>query len=147
MTRIPEHDLIARGTQRGRLLSRGLRRRCPRCGAGDLFPSLFTIHDPCPRCGLIFEREEGYWLGAMIVAFAVIEGLFGLAFVATMLVTWPDVPWTALLIVGLLVTATLPVAISPWMRTIWMAVDRAFMPAPDQPEPPPPGRQAPSASG
>lgn len=137
MTPIPEHELIARGSQRGRLLARGLRRQCPRCGAGDLFPTLLTIHDPCPRCGLVFEREEGYWLGAMIVAFAVIEGLFGLSFVATMLLTWPDVPWTALLIVGLLVTATLPILISSWTRTIWMALDRAFMPAPDQPEPPP----------
>lgn len=138
MTQIPDRDLVARNTERARLLTRGLKRQCPRCGAGDLFPNLFTIHDPCPRCGLIFEREEGYWLGAMIVAFAVIEGLFGLSFVATMVVTWPDVPWTALLIVGLLVTATMPIVISPWTRTIWMALDRAFMPAPDQPEPPPP---------
>ncbi|HSJ44104.1 MAG TPA: hypothetical protein VK923_05405 [Euzebyales bacterium] len=56
----------------------------PTCGAGDLFDGLFDIRDPCPRCGLVFEREEGYWLGAMIIAFAVIEGMFGLSFVATM---------------------------------------------------------------
>ncbi|HSJ44103.1 MAG TPA: hypothetical protein VK923_05400 [Euzebyales bacterium] len=55
------------------------------------------------------------------------------------MLTWPDVPWTALLIVGLAATAVLPFLISPWTRTIWMAVDRAFLPAPDQPEPPPPG--------
>jgi uncharacterized protein (DUF983 family) len=134
---LTDRDLIARGTQRGRLLTRGFRRQCPRCGYGDLFPNLLTIHDPCPRCGLVFEREEGYWLGAMIVAFAVIEGAFGLGFVATMVVTWPDVPWTPLLVVGLVVTAVLPILISPWTRTIWMALDRAFMPAPDQPEPPP----------
>jgi len=136
----PDDDLIARGTQRGRLLARGLRRRCPRCGAGDLFPSLLTIHDPCPRCGLVFEREEGYWLGAMIVAFAAVEVAFGLAFVITMLVTWPDVPWNAVLVVGLVVTAVVPFLISPWTRTIWMALDRAFMPEPDRPEPPPRGR-------
>jgi uncharacterized protein (DUF983 family) len=142
MRPIPDRDLIARGTQRGRLLARGFRRQCPRCGAGGLFDGLFDMHDPCPRCGLVFEREEGYWLGAMIIAFAVIEGVFGLSFVATMLLTWPDVPWTALLVVGLAVTAVLPFLISPWTRTIWMAVDRAFLPAPDQPEPPPPGRGA-----
>lgn len=134
----PDRELIDRGTQRGRLLARGLRRQCPRCGAGDLFAGLFDIRDPCPRCGLIFEREEGYWLGAMIIAFAVIESAFGLSFVATMLLTWPDVPWTALLIVGLIATAILPILISPWTRTVWMAIDRAFLPTPDQPEPPPP---------
>lgn len=140
MEPVPDHELIARGTQRRRLLARGLRRRCPRCGAGDLFPSPLSIRDPCPRCGLVFEREEGYWLGSMIIAFAVIEGLFGLSFVAAMVITWPDVPWNALLVVGLVVTAVLPVLIFPWTRTLWMAVDRAFMPAPEQPEPPPPTR-------
>lgn len=139
MQAIPDRDLIPRGTQRGRLLARGFRRQCPRCGAGDLFPSLLTIHDPCPRCGLIFEREEGYWLGAMIVSFAIIEAVFGAAFVLTMVVTWPDVPWTGLLIVGLVVTAIFPFLISPWTRTLWMALDRAFLPEPERPEPPPPG--------
>lgn len=139
MQPVPEQDLIPRGTQRARLLARGFRRQCPRCGAGGLFPSLLKIHDPCPRCGLVFEREEGYWLGAMIMAFAAIEILFGASFVATMVLTWPDVPWNLLLVVGLSVTAVLPFLISPWTRTVWMAVDRAFMPAPDRPEPPPPG--------
>jgi uncharacterized protein (DUF983 family) len=139
MEPVPERELIARGTQRGRLLARGLRRQCPRCGAGGLFPSLLTIHDPCPRCGLVFEREEGYWLGAMIVAFAVVEAVFGVALVIAILVTWPEVPWDTVLVVALLVTAVIPFVISPWTRTIWMALDRAFMPAPDRPEPPPPG--------
>lgn len=143
MRPVPDGDLIARGTQRWRLLVRGFRRRCPRCGAGDLFAGLFEIRDPCPRCGLVFEREEGYWLGAMIIAFAGIEGVFAVAFVATMLLTWPDVPWTALLVVGLVATAVLPFLVSPWTRTIWMAVDRAFLPAPDQPEPAPPGDGSP----
>ena len=138
MRPIADRDLIPRGTQRGRLLARGIRRQCPRCGAGGLFEGLFDMRDPCPRCGLLFEREEGYWLGAMIVAFALIEGAFGLSFVATMLLTWPDVPWTALLIVGLVVTAVLPFLLSSWTRTIWMALDRAFLPTPDRPEPHPP---------
>jgi uncharacterized protein (DUF983 family) len=139
MEPVPEHDTIARGTQRGRLLARGMRRQCPRCGAGDLFISLLSIRDPCPRCGLVFEREEGYWLGAMIVSFAIIEAVFGAAFVLTMVLTWPEVPWTALLVIGLVVTAVFPLLISPWTRTLWMALDRAFMPAPDRSEPPLPG--------
>jgi uncharacterized protein (DUF983 family) len=119
-----------------------MRRQCPRCGAGKLFASLLTIRDPCPRCGLIFEREEGYWLGAMIVSFALIEAVFGASFVLTMVLTWPEVPWTALLVVGLVVTAVFPLLISPWTRTLWMALDRALMPPPDRPEPPLPGHGA-----
>jgi hypothetical protein len=29
----------------------------------------FTMNDPCPVCGLIFQREEGYFLGAMYVSY------------------------------------------------------------------------------
>lgn len=129
-------DIIPRGTQRGRLIGRGMRRQCPRCGEGDLFRGLFDLRDPCPRCGLVFEREEGYFLGAMIVSFALIEGVFALVLVATMIATWPDVPWNGVLVVALIVTLVLPYLASPWTRTVWMALDRAFMPPPDRPEPP-----------
>ena len=66
--------------------------------------------------------------------------LIGVSFVVAMLVTWPDVPWNALLVTGLLVTAVVPFLVHQWTRTIWMALDRAFMPDPERPEPPPPGQ-------
>ena len=46
---------------------RGATKRCPRCGSGRLFTSWFKIRDRCPRCGLRLEREEGGFLGAMVV--------------------------------------------------------------------------------
>ena len=55
-----------------------------------------------------------------------------------MLVTWPDVPWNAVLVVALLFTLIVPYLVSPWTRTIWVALDRALISQPDQPEPPPP---------
>jgi uncharacterized protein (DUF983 family) len=109
-------------------LTRGLRKRCPNCGAGDLFTSFFGLRPRCPRCGLAFEREEGYWLGAMIVAIGVTEALFGVWFVGGMLVTWPDVPWTMLLVGGLVLNATIPVVTYPWSKTTWMGLHHAFVP-------------------
>lgn len=129
MEPVPEHELIERGTQRGRLLARGLRRQCPRCGAGGLFPSLLTIHDPCPRCGLVFEREEGYWLGAMVVLFAAVEGLY-LAFLAVgILAWWPDVHWDVLLWAGLALNGTVPFLLYRWSKTTWMGIHVAFSPS------------------
>src|SRR5271155_4411203 len=47
-----------------------LKLRCPRCREGRMFKSLVRMNDPCPVCGLVFEREPGYFLGAMYVSYA-----------------------------------------------------------------------------
>lgn len=123
-------------------LWRGLTMRCPRCGGRGLFRTFFELADECPRCEYSFEREEGYWLGAMIVSIGVVEALFGLVFVGGMLLTWPDVPWNALLIVGLLMNASLPVVLYPWSKTVWMGLHTFFVPSAlhDTPEAHVPGR-------
>ena len=79
--------------------------------------------EQCPTCGRRFEREEGYWLGAMIVNIAVTEALFVVVFVGGMLVTWPDVPWTPLLIASIAVNAIVPVLFYPRSKTVWVALD------------------------
>ncbi|HEX2025225.1 MAG TPA: DUF983 domain-containing protein [Actinomycetota bacterium] len=106
-----------------RALWRGVRRRCPRCGQGRLFRGYFTLLPRCPGCGLRFEREEGYWVGAMIVNIAVAELAFGIVLVGGILLWWPDVPWGLLTIAGVAVNAIVPVLFYPWSKTIWMAVD------------------------
>jgi uncharacterized protein (DUF983 family) len=106
-----------------RALWRGVRRRCPRCGQGRLFRGYFTLVPRCPGCGLRFEREEGYWVGAMIVNIAVAELAFGVILVGGILLWWPNVPWGVLTIVGVAVNAIVPVLFYPWSKTIWMAVD------------------------
>lgn len=109
-------------------LGRGLRMRCPRCGGGGIFASFFELHDDCPTCDYAFVREDGYWVGAMTVVFAVIEGLFGLVFVGGMVVTWPDVPWNAFLVVGLVLNSVVAVALYPWSKTVWMGLHATFSP-------------------
>ena len=49
------------------LLWRGMCLRCPRCGARTLFRTWFAMHERCAVCGLRFEREQGYFLGAMYI--------------------------------------------------------------------------------
>lgn len=85
----------------------------------DLQPS-------CPTCGLDFEREEGYWVGAMIVIFAIVEVVFGLVLVGGILLTWPDVPWTVLLVTGLVLNGVVPFAGYGWAKAIWLGLDRGL---------------------
>lgn len=106
-----------------RLLARGARRRCPLCGAGGLFSGWFTLVERCPSCAHCFEREEGYWLGAMVWNLAVTEAAFGVLFVGGMVLTSPEVPWTGLLVAALVVNAVVPVVFYPWSKTLWMATE------------------------
>lgn len=80
--------------------------------------------DDCPRCGLHFERSQGYWLGSMLINLAVTMGTFLLVFVGILVITWPDVPWTALLVTVVVVNAIVPVLFHPIARTLWVAVER-----------------------
>jgi uncharacterized protein (DUF983 family) len=113
---------------RRRALTRGLRLACANCGGRGLFASYFTMHACCPTCGYRFEREEGYWLGAMVIAIAVVQGIFGLVFVGGMVLTWPDVPWNGLLITLVVLNGTLPFLMYPWTKTTWVGLHLAFVP-------------------
>lgn len=85
----------------------------------------------CPACGLEFEREEGYWVGAMIVNIVVTELVFGAVLVGGMLASWPDVPWTQLLIAGVVLNVAVPVLFYPRSKTLWVGIDRFFTDPPD----------------
>ncbi len=48
---------------------------CPRCRTGAIYRRSFwrawlDMNERCPACGLRFEREQGYFLGAMYVSYA-----------------------------------------------------------------------------
>jgi predicted RNA-binding Zn-ribbon protein involved in translation (DUF1610 family) len=55
------------------LVSRGLRNRCPNCGGATLFRegTLFEVNKGCPKCGLRFERDEGFFIGSMSLNYGV----------------------------------------------------------------------------
>ena len=77
----------------------------------------------CPGCGHRFTREEGFWVGAIIMNTAATEALFGVFFVATAIATAPEIPWGPMLLVGLLTNGIFPIFFYPFSKTIWVAVD------------------------
>ena len=111
------------------VIGRGMLGRCPHCGGRGIFASVNELKDACPSCGFSFVREEGYWVGAMTVIMAVILVVFGAWFVGGMLLTWPDVPWTLLMIGGLVLNGLVPFTLYGWSKAIWVGLDLAFTPA------------------
>ncbi len=112
----------------GTMLGRALRKRCPRCGGSNIFRTFGELHTDCPTCGLRFEREQGYWVGSMIINTIVTFGLLIAVLVGGMLILWPDVPWTPLFIATLLVAGLTPVLFHPRSRTVWMAIEMSYHP-------------------
>lgn len=104
-------------------LPRAFARRCPWCGGRGVFASWFELTPACPTCGYRFEREEGYWVGAMVVIMGLVEIVFGALMLLGIALTYPDVPWTPLLGVGLALMVLVPVLGYPLAKLLWIAID------------------------
>jgi uncharacterized protein (DUF983 family) len=115
----------------GTMLGRALRRRCPNCGERRIWKSWFNTKDACPRCGLHFEREQGYWVMAIVMNTAFVEAIFGLGFVAGLIATWPEPEWRLLLVIGLVTNGVLPFLLFPFSKTVWVAPDLKTHPLPE----------------
>jgi uncharacterized protein (DUF983 family) len=104
-------------------LGGAVRLRCPRCLKGKVFRGAFAMNDPCPVCGLIFQREEGYFLGAMYVGYLLASAFFLSAYFAG---SWllPDVnPFLLVLAITVLYLPLAP-AVFRYSRVLWMYFER-----------------------
>jgi hypothetical protein len=77
---------------------------------------------------LRFEREPGYWVGAVTINTVVIFATFLIVFGGSVLLTWPDVPWTGVLIVTLVVNLAVPTLVYPISKTLWSALELSWHP-------------------
>jgi uncharacterized protein (DUF983 family) len=115
------HDLLA-------WLWAMLRQRCPRCRAGRMFRGSFAMHDPCPRCGLIFQREEGYFLGAIYTSYVISCGLLTVFYlVAAALMPGAN----SILIAAAAMVPYLPLlpVVFRYSRVTWVYFERAVCPS------------------
>ncbi len=108
------------------MLGRAIARRCARCGGAGIFSNWAALHEHCSTCGFKFEREPGYWLGALIINMAVSLFVFLVTLVGGIAVTWPDPPWNVLSIATIGVMLVVPVVFYPWSKSIWMAIELSY---------------------
>ena len=80
----------------------------------------------CRECGLKYEREQGYFLGAMYISY----GLALILIVAISVVLWLLTSWSIerdIVIASLLFLPFVPVLVM-MARVLWIHMDRAFDP-------------------
>ena len=107
-------------------ISNILKTKCPNCGTGDIFSSKGNIfkfrmprmHERCPHCNYKFEREIGFFFGAMFVSYA----LAAAEMIACMVIAWYFLDLRPLTVFFIIVavailSSTLNFRLS---RTIWL---------------------------
>jgi uncharacterized protein (DUF983 family) len=102
--------------------------RCPVCGSKSIWKSFGQTVDNCPSCGYRYEREEGYWVGGLIVSMGFEILLFLVIFLGVILLSWPAVPWTALTIILVVVLGLAPVVLYRQSKTVWVWLDLKIHP-------------------
>lgn len=102
--------------------------RCPKCEKGTIFARkgnvlafrLPQMHEHCPSCGYKFEREPGYFLGAMYVSYGLT--VFEMI-VSFLLLFWWTPQWLfyVLILTILLLSSFLNYRISRiiWIHLFW----------------------------
>jgi uncharacterized protein (DUF983 family) len=114
-----------------RRLTAILAQRCPVCFEGRVFTGPFRMKEHCEVCGVRFEREQGYFLGAMYFSYPAACALIAVTAVALSLLfpAWGE--WRVVLIASLPVLVLVPV-IFRYSRILWMHLDRWIAPDEDR---------------
>ncbi len=106
-----------------RAMLRGLFKRCPRCGARGIFDGWFHLRDRCPRCELQFQREEGGFLGAMTINYAVAAIIWIPVLIVGFATTSPNPPVLTLTLISIAIMIAVPLLFYPNSKSIWAAVE------------------------
>ena len=100
--------------------------RCPRCRRGPLFKGLIDMPERCPVCGMIYEREHGYFVGAMAISYGLAVGLVAILFFGVLAITHWSLEWV-LLAASLAFLPLAPLCLR-YSRALWIYGDRRMDP-------------------
>jgi uncharacterized protein (DUF983 family) len=103
------------------MIANGLRLRCPRCGVGPLYANPFRMHLQCAHCDLKFEREQGYFVGAIYINYAAtvaiaVPGFFILDIFTSMTINQQLALWVPFAII-------FPLLFFHHSRSLWLVLD------------------------
>jgi uncharacterized protein (DUF983 family) len=101
---------------------------CPKCGKGKVWNvghlKAMKVKEPmhkfCSNCGLKYEREPGFWQGAMYVSYALSTAIFILTWLITYFVFPEDTPLHYSIILVVVLALFLMPTNWRWSRLIWL---------------------------
>jgi uncharacterized protein (DUF983 family) len=110
------------------IVARGLANRCPNCGGRTLFKegSLFEVNKACTRCGLVIERDEGFFLGSMSLNYGVT--IVGFLVPVLLLHVYGVIPSTVAIALAIFGAIGVPILFYRSSRSWWLMNYYVFLP-------------------
>ena len=108
------------------IMMAGVRLKCPRCNKGPVFSGFFKMHSECPQCHLKFEREQGFFVGAIYLNYGAtvaiaVPGFFILDYFIEISLTQQLLWWGAFAVL-------FPLFFFRYSRSLWLSLVYVFVP-------------------
>lgn len=101
--------------------------RCPRCFEEPVFSWIAIMRKKCPGCGYVFEREPGYFIGAMVFSYLV--GAFSIVPTLVIGLKILEKDLVAVILLGSFQVILLAPFLFRFSRLAWMHLDYRADPA------------------
>jgi len=102
-------------------LVRSLTLRCPVCGRSSIVQRLFKIKDHCPACDALFMREEGFFVGAILVNVVTTEIVILIAYLICLVLL--GINYQLVLTILFVAAIVFPLAFYHHSWSIWLGFD------------------------
>jgi hypothetical protein len=100
-----------------------------------MFSGPFAMYERCPWCGHHFEREPGFFQGAMYVSYTLGVGLFVVFVVLTWLLFSSRIGFVRSVLVSVLVYLFCVPALFRYSRVIWAHANIGTLQGDEDPQP------------
>ncbi len=97
--------------------------RCPKCLEGRVFSGATVMREHCPVCGHKFQREPGYFTGAMYASYFLAILVLGLITLITYFLFLPDWKIENVVLVAAIPFLLLVPMVFRYSRIVWMHID------------------------
>ena len=108
------------------ILSRSLRLRCPACGTGRLYRGWLKMNAACSNCHLSFQREPGFYLGAIYFNYGLTALVVSIAY--PVLVLTRQLSSQTALAVCMTFVVLFPLCFFRFARGLWLGFDELIDP-------------------
>jgi uncharacterized protein (DUF983 family) len=98
-----------------------LKLRCPVCGRASIVERPFNLKRVCSNCGVIFKREEGFFVGAIMANVVATEVFILLAYFACLLLT--NLSEGTMLTILFIIGVGFPLAFYHHAWALWLGMD------------------------
>lgn len=102
-------------------LWRCLKLRCPVCDRASIVERPFNLKHVCSACGVIFKREEGFFVGAIMANVVATEAFILLAYFVCLL--FPNLGERTMLGILFAIGVSFPLAFYHHAWAFWLGLD------------------------